>query len=240
MAFINLLHNGYQGKLGETVGQKWKNQRTVRTYNPHNTSRTQWQADVRNRYKRNISIASECYPYLFGAQYVKPKNMNRFNAFTSAIDKIYNARHEELVNTGVFKKHTGTQMQPLLAYSSAFTYLIYNSKLNPQVTSVTKLKAVGILVQETTSTITAPRIDTNNTWAAYTKFVAEIDQIGNYEGVVVQLGGRLGEVEGSVIQVSLTIQGKECIQKPVIVKDDPNIDMFRRFILQERKLIQNF
>lgn len=240
MAFINLLHNGYQGKLGETVGQKWKNQRTVRTYNPHNTSKSLAQEDVRYRYKRNIRIASECYPYFFGAQYVNPKNMNKFNAFTSAIDKIYNVRHEELVNTGIFKKHTGTQLQPTLAYSKAFTYLIYPAESNPQVSSVTKLKAVGILVQETRSSIEAPLIDTNNTWACYAKFVVELGPIQGGEGVVVQLGARPEYVEGSIIQVALTIQGKECIQKPVIIKDIPEHHEFTRIAFSQQKLIQKF
>lgn len=85
MAFINLLHNGYQGKLGETVGQKWKNQRTVRTYNPHNNSKSEAQLQQRTKYKENLETATTFYPSAFNLIVPKKKPMNRFNFYTSII-----------------------------------------------------------------------------------------------------------------------------------------------------------
>ena len=85
MAFINLLHNGYQGKLGETVGQKWKNQRTVRTYNPHNNSKSEAQLQQRTKYKENLEIATTFYPSAVNLIVPKKKPMNRFNFYTSII-----------------------------------------------------------------------------------------------------------------------------------------------------------
>ena len=50
MAFINLLKNGYRGKLGETVGQKWKNELTLRTYQGTNNSKSEAQLTQRAAY----------------------------------------------------------------------------------------------------------------------------------------------------------------------------------------------
>lgn len=88
MAFINLLHNGYQGKLGETVGQKWKNQRTVRTYNPHNPSKSEAQLDQRAHYKTLIQQSSKWYPSTFNLIVPKNKRMNKFNFFTSSLESV--------------------------------------------------------------------------------------------------------------------------------------------------------
>lgn len=240
MAFINLLHNGYQGKLGETVGQKWKNQRTVRTYNPHNTSKSLGQVDVRNRYKRNIAIASECYPYFFGTQYVNPKNMNRFNAFTSAIDKIYRVRHEELVNTGIFKKHTGIQFKPIIYNTNIFSYVIYGNEANPLIDSITKLKTVAIFIQETSATINPPILDTFNTEAFYASFAFREGTPPGTAGAVLQMGHPIKNVKGSVVQFSFTINGKEHIQKPIIITEDSSQLIRLVPIFSNKKLIQKF
>ena len=88
MAFINLLHNGYQGKLGETVGQKWKNQRTVRTYNPHNNSKSEAQLDQRARYKDLITAASWAYPTRANFPKPKGKSMNEFNYYTRILQEV--------------------------------------------------------------------------------------------------------------------------------------------------------
>lgn len=88
MAFINLLHNGYQGKLGETVGQKWKNQRTVRTYNEHNNSKSEAQLEQRAHYKELITTASLAYPTRVNFPKSQAKKMNEFNYYTSLLEKI--------------------------------------------------------------------------------------------------------------------------------------------------------
>lgn len=88
MGTINLLKNGYQGKLGETVGQKWKNQMTVRTYQPTNNSKSEAQLDQRSHYKELITEASTLYPYARGWPKNAEKKMNSFNHFTSTLEEI--------------------------------------------------------------------------------------------------------------------------------------------------------
>lgn len=89
MGFINLLKNGYRGKLGETVGQKWKNQLTVRTYQSTNNSKSQEQLDQRAHYKVLIQEASRLYPSTVNLIVPKKKSMNKFNFFTSSIQTIF-------------------------------------------------------------------------------------------------------------------------------------------------------
>lgn len=240
MAFINLLHNGYQGKLGETVGQKWKNQRMVRTYNPHNTSRSQYQADVRNSYKKIIGIASDCYPYLFGAQYVNPKNRNRFNAFTSAMHKIYYSKQDEIMETGVFKNHTGTQFKPQVAYSNRHTFIFFDDRINPLISNIEKLKVVGILVKETPATVEPPTIDTLITQAFYAPYLIMQGQVRGDYGVVFQIAGWREDVKGSIVQFSFKFHGKECIQKPIVIGDLPSESWISTPKYGEKKFLQTF
>lgn len=87
MGFINLLKNGYRGKLGETVGQKWKNQMTVRTYQGTNNSKSPAQLDQRAHYKTLIQEASTYYPFFTTSERIQVKGMNKFNLFTQFWDK---------------------------------------------------------------------------------------------------------------------------------------------------------
>lgn len=89
MGFINLLKNGYRGKLGETVGQKWKNQLTVRTYQSTNNSKSQEQLDQRAHYKALIQESSRLYPSTYNLIVPKKKSMNKFNFFTSSLESIF-------------------------------------------------------------------------------------------------------------------------------------------------------
>lgn len=104
MAFINLLHNGYQGKLGETVGQKWKNQRTVRTYNPTNNSKSEAQLKQRAIYLENLSQASLAYSTLIGVSKNAAKGMNIFNLFTSQWSKTKGSMDDSWIKSGVFSR----------------------------------------------------------------------------------------------------------------------------------------
>lgn len=240
MAFINLLHNGYQGKLGETVGQKWKNQRTVRTYNPHNNSKSEAQLEQRDSYKTTIETASSCYPFLFGAQYVKPKKMNKFNAFTSTIDRIYRGDTEEAMKTGVFKHPTGLQVKPLIVTFKDKFYVIHDMDLNPTTKLITKLRVVAVLVKKTNTAVEIPIIDKAETrafWAFYT-FIS--DQLYTGGGPTFHIAGKEEDFKGSIVQFSFTYQGKECIQKPIVIGSVPAVDRGSLGQFGREYLVQTF
>ena len=57
MAIQNFLSGGYYGKLGATVGQRWKNKRTIRTYVKPANPRTEVQQANRNRFANAVTFA---------------------------------------------------------------------------------------------------------------------------------------------------------------------------------------
>lgn len=57
MAIQNFLSGGYYGKLGETVGQRWKNKRTIRSYVVPNNPRTQKQQANRGLFANAVVYA---------------------------------------------------------------------------------------------------------------------------------------------------------------------------------------
>lgn len=59
MAKQNFLAGGYYGKLGATVGQRWKNQRTLRTYVIPENPRTPKQMANRNKFTAAVPFAQK-------------------------------------------------------------------------------------------------------------------------------------------------------------------------------------
>lgn len=57
MAIQNFLSGGYYGKLGATVGQRWKNKRTIRTYVIPKNPRTQTQQANRGKFADAVTFA---------------------------------------------------------------------------------------------------------------------------------------------------------------------------------------
>lgn len=58
MGKMNLLKGSWDGKVGETVGAKWKNKKTIRTYTKPSNPNTQAQQDVRNAFKQITSFVA--------------------------------------------------------------------------------------------------------------------------------------------------------------------------------------
>ena len=59
MAIQNILSGGFYGKLGEVVGQRWKNKRTLRTYVIPFDPKTPEQLENRNQFKVAVELAQE-------------------------------------------------------------------------------------------------------------------------------------------------------------------------------------
>lgn len=58
MGKMNLLKANWEGKVGETVGAKWKNKKTIRTYTKPSNPNTQAQRTVRNAFKDITSFVA--------------------------------------------------------------------------------------------------------------------------------------------------------------------------------------
>lgn len=57
MAIQNFLSGGYYGKLGQTIGQRWKNKRTVKSYAVPTNPRTEKQQANRGRFAYGVRLA---------------------------------------------------------------------------------------------------------------------------------------------------------------------------------------
>lgn len=55
---MNLLKANWEGKVGETVGAKWKNKKTIRTYTKPSNPNTQAQRTVRGAFKSITSFVA--------------------------------------------------------------------------------------------------------------------------------------------------------------------------------------
>lgn len=55
---MNLLKANWEGKVGETVGAKWKNKKTIRTYTKPSNPNTQAQKNVRSAFKDITSFVA--------------------------------------------------------------------------------------------------------------------------------------------------------------------------------------
>lgn len=58
MGKMNLLKASWEGKVGETVGAKWKNKKTIRTYTKPSNPNTQAQKTVRSAFKGMTSFVA--------------------------------------------------------------------------------------------------------------------------------------------------------------------------------------
>ena len=58
MGKMNLLKANWEGKVGETVGAKWKNKKTIRTYTKPSNPNTQAQKNVRSAFKDITSFVA--------------------------------------------------------------------------------------------------------------------------------------------------------------------------------------
>lgn len=88
MGTINILKNGYRGKLGATVGQQWNGQLTLRTYLEHNNSKTEAQLKQRAAFKEKLHVAQTAYPYVQNLIPPKGYKGTKWNFVASTIGQI--------------------------------------------------------------------------------------------------------------------------------------------------------
>lgn len=87
MAIQNFISGGYYGKLGATVGQRWKNKRTVRAYVIPKNPRTEKQQANRNVFKDALPYAQMGMAANFKAPCWNLPNTTEWNARVSEVRK---------------------------------------------------------------------------------------------------------------------------------------------------------
>lgn len=83
MGFINIIKNGYTGKLGETVGANVNGTLILRTRPTHNNSNTPKQQAVKVNFSELLKEASAHYGNTLNISTPKGIRMNAFNFFAS-------------------------------------------------------------------------------------------------------------------------------------------------------------
>lgn len=79
MAIQNFLSGGYYGKLGATVGQRWKNKRTIRTYVIPANPRTEKQQKNRGNFANAVEYAQMGLQMNYYATCFEDVNFTRWN-----------------------------------------------------------------------------------------------------------------------------------------------------------------
>ena len=96
MAIQNFLSGGYYGKLGATVGQRWKNKRTIRTYVIPANPRTEKQQANRGSFGNAVQFSQTGMQMNFYATCFEDPGMSKWNYRMSTARKLKDSGQEYL------------------------------------------------------------------------------------------------------------------------------------------------
>lgn len=98
MGELNLLKGAYTGKVGKTVGAKWKNLSTVRTYTKPANPKTEAQVSVRSAFKDINSFVARFADAI--------KYLSAWNTAGMSVRNAIVKANKAMVDTGTFDKDT--------------------------------------------------------------------------------------------------------------------------------------
>lgn len=134
MAIQNFLSGGYYGKLGQTIGQRWKNKRTVKSYAVPTNPRTEKQQANRGRFANGVKLAQLAQAATYRSLLFSSESNTEW-ALRMSVAK-------NATDSGI----TGLDAVPLCPTGFVPKYLITNAILqNPGATSAPVLELKGTL-----------------------------------------------------------------------------------------------
>lgn len=98
MGELNLLKGAYTGKVGKTVGAKWKNLSTVRTFTKPANPKTEAQVSVRNAFKEINSFVARFSDAI--------KYLSAWNTSGMSVRNAIVKANKAMIDTGTFDKET--------------------------------------------------------------------------------------------------------------------------------------
>lgn len=98
MGELNLLKGAYTGKVGKTVGAKWKNLSTVRTFTKPANPKTEAQVSVRNAFKEINSFVARFSDAI--------KYLSAWNTAGMSVRNAIVKANKAMIDTGTFDKDT--------------------------------------------------------------------------------------------------------------------------------------
>lgn len=146
MGKMNLLKANWEGKVGQTVGAKWKNRSTIRTYTKPSNPKTAAQVSVRTAFAGMTS-----YVALFADQI---KYLSALNTSGQSVRNAIIQANKAQIQDGTFEKadlviSKGGLQKVSGAAASADGNKVKVTWTNPTATNFTeKAKIVAVMVQE--------------------------------------------------------------------------------------------
>lgn len=146
MGKMNLLKANWEGKVGQTVGAKWKNRSTIRTYTKPSNPKTAAQLSVRSAF-----AGMTAYVALFADQI---KYLSALNTSGQSVRNAIIQANKAQIQSGTFDKTTlliskGGLQKVSGEMAEAATKKVKVTWTNPTATNFTdKAKLVAVMVQE--------------------------------------------------------------------------------------------
>ena len=146
MGKMNLLKANWEGKVGQTVGAKWKNRSTIRTYTKPSNPKTAAQLSVRGAFAEMTSFVA-----LFADQI---KYLSALNTSGQSVRNAIIQANKAQIQSGAFDKSTllvskGGLQKVSGEMAEAATKKVKVTWTNPTATNFTdKAKIVAVMVQE--------------------------------------------------------------------------------------------
>ena len=166
MAKQNFISGGYYGKLGGTVGQRWKNKRTIRTYVIPRNPRTEIQQANRARFANLVPYAQLGMSANKGVNVFIKENVTEWQARMSACSYFYSLNYQEL------------DLVPLYPQDYTVPYIISTAKRTHKAKDTYQyLKVVGTLPTNTRNV---------SVLAKYVKGAEKPSEVYLFEGVFEQ------------------------------------------------------
>lgn len=151
MGKMNLLKANWEGKVGQTVGAKWKNRSTIRTYTKPSNPKTAAQLSVRGAFAEMTSFVA-----LFADQI---KYLSALNTSGQSVRNAIIQANKAQIQSGAFDKATlliskGGLQKVSGEMAEAATKKVKVTWTNPTATNFTdKAKLVAVMVQETSGLV---------------------------------------------------------------------------------------
>ena len=151
MGKMNLLKANWEGKVGQTVGAKWKNRSTIRTYTKPSNPKTAAQVSVRTAFKEMTSFVA-----LFADQI---KYLSALNTSGQSVRNAIIQANKMQIQDGTFQKvdlviSKGGLQKVAGENAEAATKKVKVTWNNPTATNFTdKAKLVAVMVQETSGLV---------------------------------------------------------------------------------------
>lgn len=151
MGKMNLLKANWEGKVGQTVGAKWKNRSTIRTYTKPSNPKTAAQVSVRTAFAAMTSFVA-----LFADQI---KYLSALNTSGQSVRNAIIQANKEQIQDGSFDKSElviskGGLQKVAGETAEAATKKVKVTWNNPTATNFTeKAKLVAVMVQESSGLV---------------------------------------------------------------------------------------